>query len=165
MFAMGDKISAKTVATKCNVPIIPGYRLSISSEEEIIKIAAEIGYPVMLKASNGGGGRGMRIVHSEKDICREFNEAKEESKKAFGSDKIFIEKYLKSPKHIEVQVLGDKYGNIVHLFDRDCSVQRRHQKVVEYAPAFNIKQSTRDKIFKDALALAKAVNYTNAGTL
>ena len=136
MYAMGDKISSKQNAIKCGVPIIPGVDHSVKSEEEVMRIADEIGYPVMLKASNGGGGRGMRIVNSKEDMPKEFEEARNEAKKAFGDDKIFIEKYLRDPKHIEVQIMGDKYGNVVHLYDRDCSVQRRHQKVVEFAPAF-----------------------------
>lgn len=165
MLAMGDKISSKKIAIECQVPIIPGVDHAIKELDEIMEIAKEVGYPVMLKASNGGGGRGMRIVNSEDEMPKEFSEAKEEAKKAFGDDKIFVEKYLKNPKHIEIQILGDKYGNIVHLFDRDCSVQRRHQKVVEYAPAFTISDETRKKIFNDAVKLAKHVGYKNAGTL
>lgn len=165
MNAMGDKISSKRIAIECNVPIIPGIDHAIKSEKEVLRIAKEVGYPVMLKASNGGGGRGMRIVSSEEDMPREFAEAVNEAKKAFGDDKIFIEKYLRDPKHIEVQIIGDKYGNIVHLFDRDCSVQRRHQKVVEYAPAFTIREEVRQNIFNDAVKLAKRVGYKNAGTL
>lgn len=165
MNAMGDKIASKQMAIKADVPIIPGVEHAIKSEEEIISVARQIGYPVMLKASNGGGGRGMRIVHREEDMSREYKEAREESKKAFGDDLIFVEKYLKSPKHIEVQVLGDRYGNVVHLYDRDCSVQRRHQKVVEYAPAFSVPAETRQKIFDSAIRLCKQVNYLNAGTL
>ena len=114
---------------------------------------------------SGGGGRGMRIVDRAEDLKREFEEAKNESKKAFGDDKLFIEKYLRSPKHVEVQILGDRYGNVVHLFDRDCSVQRRHQKVVEYAPAFSVPDETRNIIFGSAIRLAKKVGYENAGTL
>lgn len=165
MLAMGDKISSKRIAIECNVPIIPGIDHAIKSQDEVLEIARTVGYPVMLKASNGGGGRGMRIVNSEDEMPREFAEARDEAKKAFGDDKIFIEKYLKNPKHIEVQVMGDKYGNVVHLYDRDCSVQRRHQKVVEYAPAFTISESTRQSIFSDAIKLSKYVNYKNAGTL
>ena len=165
MNAMGDKISSKKIAIACGVPIIPGVDHAIRSEEEVLEIARNVGYPVMLKASNGGGGRGMRIVYREEDMPREFAEARNEAKKAFGDDKIFIEKYLKNPKHIEVQILADKYGNVVHLFDRDCSVQRRHQKVVEYAPADSISLETREKIFHDAITLAKHVHYKNAGTL
>jgi len=165
MNAMGDKISSKRIAIQSKVSIIPGVDYAIKEESEVRRIANEIGYPVMLKASNGGGGRGMRIVNSDEEMPKEFAEAKEESKKAFGDDKIFIEKYLKSPKHIEVQILGDNYGNIVHLFDRDCSVQRRHQKVVEYAPAFSVPDRTRQIIFDSAIRLSQAVGYRNAGTL
>ncbi len=165
MDAMGDKISSKQMAIDAEVPIIPGIDHALHDIGEVKEIAAKIGYPIMLKASNGGGGRGMRIVNGPEDIEREFDEAKNESKKAFGDDKIFIEKYLKSPKHIEVQILGDKYGNIVHLFDRDCSVQRRHQKVVEYGPAWSIPEETRQVIFDAAIRLSKKVGYVSAGTL
>ncbi|MEG2001114.1 MAG: pyruvate carboxylase, partial [Evtepia sp.] len=165
MNAMGDKISSKQIAMTANVPVIPGVDHAVKSIEEVVAVARQVGYPVMLKASNGGGGRGMRIVNREEDMPREYKEATDESKKAFGDDQIFVEKYLRSPKHIEVQVLADHYGNVVHLFDRDCSVQRRHQKVVEYAPAFSIPQKTRDTIFSSAISLCKAVGYRNAGTL
>ena len=165
MNAMGDKISSKKMAIDAQVPIIPGVDYAIKEIDTATKIAAEVGFPIMLKASNGGGGRGMRIVNAMEDLEKEFNEAKNESKKAFGDDKIFIEKYLRAPKHIEVQILGDNYGNVVHLFDRDCSVQRRHQKVVEYAPAFSIPEETRKTIFDSAIRLSKAVGYRNAGTL
>ena len=165
MNAMGDKISSKKMAIDAHVPIIPGVDYAIKDIDTATKIAAEVGFPIMLKASNGGGGRGMRIVNTMEDLEKEFNEAKNESKKAFGDDKIFIEKYLRTPKHIEVQILGDNYGNVVHLYDRDCSVQRRHQKVVEYAPAFSIPDETRQIIFDSAIRLSKAVGYRNAGTL
>ena len=165
MRAMGDKISSKQIAIAADVPIIPGVDHAMKSYEEAAKIADMVGYPIMLKASNGGGGRGMRIVNDPADLEKEFNEARNESKKAFGDDMIFVEKYLKGPKHIEVQVIGDNYGNVVHLFDRDCSVQRRHQKVVEYAPAFTIPDETREKIFDAAIRLCKNVGYVNAGTL
>lgn len=165
MNAMGDKISSKKMAIDAQVPIIPGVDYAIKDINTATKIAAEVGFPIMLKASNGGGGRGMRIVNTMEDLEKEFNEAKNESKKAFGDDKIFIEKYLRAPKHIEVQILGDNYGNVVHLYDRDCSVQRRHQKVVEYAPAFSIPDETRQIIFDSAIRLSKAVGYRNAGTL
>ena len=165
MNAMGDKISSKKMAIDAQVPIIPGVDYAIKDIDTATKIAAEVGFPIMLKASNGGGGRGMRIVNTMEDLEKEFNEAKNESKKAFGDDKIFIEKYLRAPKHIEVQILGDNYGNVVHLYDRDCSVQRRHQKVVEYAPAFSIPDETRQIIFDSAIRLSKAVGYHNAGTL
>ena len=165
MNAMGDKISSKKIAIEANVPIIPGVDYAIKEVDEAKRIAAQVGYPVMLKASNGGGGRGMRIVNREEDLEKEFNEAKNESKKAFGDDMIFIEKYLRGPKHIEVQIVGDNYGNVVHLYDRDCSVQRRHQKVVEYAPAFSIPETVRQEIFDASIRLAKTVGYRNAGTL
>ena len=165
MNAMGDKISSKKMAIDAQVPIIPGVDYAIKDIDTATKIAAEVGFPIMLKASNCGGGRGMRIVNTMEDLEKEFNEAKNESKKAFGDDKIFIEKYLRAPKHIEVQILGDNYGNVVHLYDRDCSVQRRHQKVVEYAPAFSIPDETRQIIFDSAIRLSKAVGYRNAGTL
>lgn len=165
MNAMGDKISSKKMAIDAQVPIIPGVDYAIKDIDTATKIAAKVGFPIMLKASNGGGGRGMRIVNTMEDLEKEFNEAKNESKKAFGDDKIFIEKYLRAPKHIEVQILGDNYGNVVHLYDRDCSVQRRHQKVVEYAPAFSIPDETRQIIFDSAIRLSKAVGYRNAGTL
>ena len=165
MNAMGDKISSKKMAIDAQVPIIPGVDYAIKDIDTATKIAAEVGFPIMLKASNGGGGRGMRIVNTMEDLEKEFNEAKNESKKAFGDDKIFIEKYLRAPKHIEVQILGDNYGNVVHLYDRDCSVQRRHQKVLEYAPAFSIPDETRQIIFDSAIRLSKAVGYRNAGTL
>ena len=165
MNAMGDKISSKKMAIDAQVPIIPGVDYAIKDIDTATKIATEVGFPIMLKASNGGGGRGMRIVNAIEDLEKEFNEAKNESKKAFGDDKIFIEKYLRAPKHIEVQILGDNYGNVVHMYDRDCSVQRRHQKVVEYAPAFSIPDATRQIIFDSAIRLSKAVGYRNAGTL
>lgn len=165
MYAMGDKISSKKMAIECNVPIIPGVDHAVRSLDEVMEVAQSVGYPVMLKASNGGGGRGMRIVNSAEEMPKEFEEARNEAKKAFGDDKIFVEKYLRNPKHIEVQVLGDKYGNVVHLFDRDCSVQRRHQKVVEFAPAFTVSDEVRKKIFADAVRLSKHVGYKNAGTL
>ncbi|MDD4370626.1 MAG: pyruvate carboxylase [Anaerostipes sp.] len=165
MRAMGDKISSKRMAIQANVPIIPGVDHAVYTEEEVIEIADQVGYPVMLKASNGGGGRGMRIVNSKEEMPKEYAEARDESKKAFGDDQIFVEKYLRSPKHIEVQIIGDEYGNVVHLFDRDCSVQRRHQKVVEYAPAFSVPDETRNIIFDSSIRLAKAVGYKNAGTL
>lgn len=165
MRKMGDKISSKQQAIQYEVPIIPGVDHPVKNTEEALEIADMVGYPVMLKASNGGGGRGMRIVDTKEQMEKEFREARDESRKAFGDDQIFIEKYLRNPKHIEVQILADSYGNVVHLFDRDCSVQRRHQKVVEYAPAFSIPEKTREIILESAVRLAKGVGYENAGTL
>lgn len=165
MEKLGDKIKSKIVAKSVNVPVIPGVEKPIKNEEEAVKVAAECGYPVMLKASAGGGGRGMRIVRSEKEVVESYRNARNEAKKAFGIDDIFIEKYIEGPKHIEIQVLGDKYGNIVHLYERDCSIQRRHQKVIEFSPAITLSEEKRQEICSDALKIAKAVNYTNAGTL
>lgn len=165
MGSLGDKIQSKLVAMKVGVPTIPGVEKAIASEEEAVEFAQKCGYPIMLKAAAGGGGRGMRIVRSEKDLLPEFRSAKSEAKKAFGIDDIFIEKYLESPKHIEVQVLGDKYGNVVHLCERDCSIQRRHQKVIEFTPALCLTEEKRKAICEDALKIARSVNYRSAGTV
>lgn len=165
MEKLGDKINSKIVAKKVGVPTIPGVERAIVSEEEALKIAEECGYPVMIKASAGGGGRGMRIARSKDELVKTFKNAKDEAKKAFGIDDLFIEKYIEGPKHIEVQILGDKYGNIVHLYERDCSIQRRHQKVVEFAPAFSLDKEKREAICADALKIARGVGYVNAGTV
>ena len=165
MEQLGDKIKSKLVAHEVGVPTIPGVEEAIKSEEDAKKFAEFCGYPVMLKASAGGGGRGMRIVRNPEDLITEFNNAQSEARKAFGIDDIFIEKYLEEPKHIEVQVLGDKYGNIVHLYERDCSIQRRHQKVVEFSPALTITEEQRQAMCDDAIKLAKHVNYRSAGTV
>lgn len=165
MEKLGDKINSKIVAHEANVPTIPGVEKALKTVKEAKAVAEKIGYPVMVKASNGGGGRGMRIVRRVEDLEIEFENARSESRKAFGEDLIFIEKYIEDPKHIEVQVLGDKYGNIVHLYERDCSVQRRHQKIIEFAPAFSLDPDVRERICQDAVRIAKHVGYTNAGTL
>ena len=165
MDKLGDKIKSKIVAKSVGVPVIPGVEKPITSEEEALKVAEYCGYPVMVKAAAGGGGRGMRIVRKEEDLLEAFRSAKNEAKKAFGIDDMFIEKYIEGPKHIEIQVLGDKYGNIVHLYERDCSIQRRHQKVIEISPAVKLSNEVREAICNDALKIAKAVNYLNAGTL
>lgn len=165
MNIMGDKISAKQAAAESRVPILPGCEFALETAEEAKKIAAEIGYPVILKASNGGGGRGMSVVKSEEDMDNAFEMASNESKRAFGEAKLFIEKYLIHPKHVEVQIIGDNYGNIVHLFDRDCSVQRRNQKIIEFAPAWSVPEEIRKKILDSAKRLARRVGYSNAGTM
>ena len=165
MDRLGDKIKSKIVAEEVGVPTIPGVEAAIQTEEEAVEFADRCGYPVMLKAAAGGGGRGMRIVRNKEDIVNEYRSAKSEAAKAFGIDDIFIEKYLENPKHIEVQVLGDKEGNIVHLFERDCSIQRRHQKVVEFTPAMCLTDAQREAICSDALKIARAVNYRSAGTV
>ena len=165
MNAMGDKISSKQIAIASDVPIIPGVDHAIKTTKEALEVAEKVGYPVMLKASNGGGGRGMRIVNKAEDMPKEFKEAIDESKKAFGDDQVFIEKYLRGPKHVEVQVLADNYGNVVHLYDRDCSVQRRHQKLIEESPSAFVTPELREKMTSAAVALAKRVGYRNAGTI
>lgn len=162
---MGDKISSKIIAQKVEVPTIPGSKEPITCIESAKKLATECGYPIILKASAGGGGRGMRIVSNAADLEKEYELAKSEAKKAFGIDHIFIEKYLEKPKHIEVQILGDHEGNIVHLFERDCSIQRRHQKVIEFTPSLSLPPEKRAEICADALKIAEEVNYNNAGTI
>ncbi|MGI5948739.1 pyruvate carboxylase [Peptoniphilus sp.] len=165
MRKLGDKITSKIVAKEAGVATIPGIEKPIQSEEEAKKFAKMAGYPVMIKAAAGGGGRGMRIVETEDDLIEKFRSAKSEAKKAFGDDSMFIEKYLNKPKHIEVQILGDEHGNVVHLFERDCSIQRRHQKVIEYTPAFSLPKKVREDICNDALKIANSIGYSNAGTV
>ncbi|MEA4923523.1 MAG: pyruvate carboxylase [Eubacteriaceae bacterium] len=165
MDQLGDKINSKLVAQKAGVPVIPGVEEAIGSEEDAKIFAEKAGYPVMLKAAAGGGGRGMRIVNSPERLIEEFRNAKNEAKKAFGIDDLFIEKYLDKPKHIEVQILGDKYGNIVHLYERDCSIQRRYQKVIEFTPSLCLTAKQRKAICADAVKIAGSVNYMNAGTV
>ena len=162
---LGDKVKSKIVANKVGVPTIPGITETIPSVDVALDFADKCGYPVMLKAAAGGGGRGMRIVRNKEELPDQFESARSEAKKAFGIDDIFIEKYIERPKHIEVQILGDSYGNIVHLYERDCSIQRRHQKVVEFTPALSITEEQRQNICSDAIKIAKAVNYRSAGTV
>ena len=165
MDRLGDKIKSKIVANSVGVPTIPGVEKAIETEEEALEFAESCGYPVMLKAAAGGGGRGMRIVRSKDELLPQFRSARSEAAKAFGIDDIFIEKYLENPKHIEVQILGDKEGNIVHLYERDCSIQRRHQKVIEFTPALCLSDEQRAAICNDAIKIAQAVNYRSAGTV
>ena len=165
MNSLGDKIQSKIVADKVGVPTIPGVEKAIESDEEAIEFANVCGYPIILKAAAGGGGRGMRVVREPGSLLAEYHTAKSEAATAFGNDTIFIEKYIENPKHIEVQVLGDKHGNIVHLFERDCSIQRRHQKVIEFTPALCLTDEQRQSICEDALKIARAVNYRSAGTV
>ncbi|TAK36463.1 MAG: pyruvate carboxylase [Saprospiraceae bacterium] len=162
--ALGDKLEAKKVAQNAGVPMIPGGS-DFTAESDLTRWANKIGYPVILKAVSGGGGRGMRVCRSEGELLQNYNEARTEAFKAFGDDTVFLEKFIENPKHIEVQILGDNYGNMVHLFERDCSVQRRFQKVVEIAPSLSLKQQTKDRLYAHALRIAKAVRYNNAGTV
>jgi pyruvate carboxylase len=164
MEALGDKVRSKEVARSCNVPVIEDNKVKLSSAEIALSEAKRIGFPVIFKASAGGGGRGMRVIQKEEKLANAFTEARREAGNAFGDDTIFIEKYIDDPKHIEVQLLGDHHGNIVHLFERDCSVQRRFQKVVEVAPAPNLSEETKKKLYTHALNIARTVNYNNAGT-
>jgi propionyl-CoA carboxylase alpha chain len=163
--AMGDKIESKKFASKAKVSTVPGYLGVIADPAEAVKIAAEIGYPVMIKASAGGGGKGMRIAHSAAEVADGFASSKSEAKSSFGDDRVFIEKFIENPRHIEIQVLGDKHGHVVHLFERECSIQRRNQKVIEEAPSPFLDAETRAAMGAQAVALAKAVDYESAGTV
>ncbi|RIB24845.1 pyruvate carboxylase [Gigaspora rosea] len=161
---MGDKTKAREIAIECGVPVVPGTRGPISTIDQAKAFIEEYGFPIIIKAAMGGGGRGMRVVRNIESLEDSFNRAKSEALAAFGDGTVFLERFLDKPKHIEVQILADNEGNVIHLFERDCSVQRRHQKVVEVAPAINLKTSVRDAILNDAVKLAKHVNYRNAGT-
>lgn len=161
---LGDKVSARELAMKAKVPIVPGTPGPVERYEEVKTFTEEHGFPVIIKAAFGGGGRGMRVVWKAEELKDSFERATSEAKSAFGNGTVFVERFLYRPKHIEVQLLGDNHGNVVHLFERDCSVQRRHQKVVELAPAGRLPQATRDAILSDAVRLAKSANYRNAGT-
>ena len=163
--AMGDKIESKKLAKAAGVAVVPGYLGEIADTDEAARIAGEIGYPVMMKASAGGGGKGMRLAHSEQDVREGFEATKREGLASFGDDRVFIEKFIESPRHIEIQLLGDKHGNIVYLNERECSVQRRHQKVVEEAPSPFVTPEMRKAMGEQAVALARAVGYYSAGTV
>ncbi|WFT92121.1 acetyl/propionyl/methylcrotonyl-CoA carboxylase subunit alpha [Bradyrhizobium barranii] len=163
--AMGDKIESKKAAAKAKVSTVPGYLGVIEDDKHAVKIADEIGYPVMIKASAGGGGKGMRIAHSRSEVAEGFNLAKAEAKASFGDDRVFVEKFIVDPRHIEIQVLGDKHGNVIYLGERECSIQRRNQKVIEEAPSPLLDEATRRRMGEQAVALAKAVNYDSAGTV
>jgi propionyl-CoA carboxylase alpha chain len=163
--AMGDKIESKKAAAAARVSTVPGYLGEIADPEEAATIADEIGYPVMIKASAGGGGKGMRIAYSRAEVAEGFARARSEAKSSFGDDRVFVEKFIVDPRHIEIQVLGDKHGNVVYLGERECSIQRRNQKVVEEAPSPLLDEATRRKMGEQAVALAKAVGYDSAGTV
>ena len=163
--AMGDKIESKKAAAAAKVSTVPGHLGVIENEVEAIKIAEEIGYPVMIKASAGGGGKGMRIAHSKAEVAEGFTRARSEAKSSFGDDRVFIEKFITDPRHIEIQVLGDKHGNVIYLGERECSIQRRNQKVIEEAPSPLLDAATRKKMGEQAVALSKAVGYDSAGTV
>ena len=162
---MGDKIQARTAMIAASIPVIPGSEGNIESLDEAKKLASSIGYPIMLKATNGGGGRGIRRCNNEKELITNYDRVISEATKAFGKPEVFIEKCIVSPKHIEVQILADSYGNVVHLFERDCSIQRRNQKLIEIAPSPQLTNAQRNYVGELAVKAAKAVNYENAGTV
>jgi propionyl-CoA carboxylase alpha subunit len=163
--AMGDKIAAKQAATKAGVSTVPGHLGVIENDAHAVKIADAIGYPVMIKASAGGGGKGMRIAHARAEVAEGFARARSEAKSSFGDDRVFIEKFIEDPRHIEIQVLGDKHGHVIHLGERECSIQRRNQKIVEETPSPLLDAATRARMGAQAVALAKAVGYDSAGTV
>src|SRR5271155_2325802 len=163
--AMGDKIESKRAAAAAKVATVPGYLGVIEDDRQAAKIADEIGYPVMIKASAGGGGKGMRIAHSPAELADGFARARSEAKSSFGDDRVFLEKFITDPRHVEIQVLGDKHGNVIYLGERECSIQRRNQKVIEEAPSPLLDAATRAKMGDQAVALAKAVGYDSAGTV
>ena len=162
---MGDKIQARTAMIAASIPVIPGSESNIESLDEAKKLASAIGYPIMLKATNGGGGRGIRRCNNEKELIPNYDRVISEATKAFGKPEVFIEKCIVSPKHIEVQILADSFGNVVHLFERDCSIQRRNQKLIEIAPSPQLTNAQRNYVGELAVKAAKAVNYENAGTV
>lgn len=162
---MGNKSRARQVTTRAGVPVVPGSEGNLASAEEALEVANSIGYPVLIKATNGGGGKGMRIVEREEDFVDLFGIAKTEAKANFGDDSVYLEKYVVNPKHIEFQLIGDSHGNYVHLFERDCSIQRNHQKMIEEAPCQSLSEATRQAMATDVIKLAHATKYNNAGTL
>jgi len=163
--AMGDKLRAKETARKSGVPLVPGSASAIASLEEALEASRETGYPLLIKASAGGGGKGMRVVNREEDLENEMQLAMNEARSAFGDPTVFIERYVQNPKHIEIQIIGDQHGNVVHLFERDCSIQRRHQKVVEEAPSGILSPEIREAMGRDAVNLAKTCGYYSTGTV
>jgi len=163
--AMGDKIESKKFATKAGVSVAPGHIGEINDTAHAVRISEDIGYPVMIKASAGGGGKGIRLAWNRKDVEEGFPAVKAEARSSFGDDRIFIEKFIENPRHIEIQVLGDRHGHVVHLFERECSIQRRNQKVIEEAPSPLLDPETRAAMGAQAVALAKAVQYDSAGTV
>jgi acetyl-CoA carboxylase biotin carboxylase subunit len=161
----GDKAKARDMAVKADVPVIPGSDGTVDNEEDAIATAKKIGFPVIIKAVAGGGGKGMRTAHNAVAFVKEYNNARNEAEKAFGNGAVYLERFLDAPRHIEIQLLGDQYGNVIHLGERDCSIQRRHQKVIEEAPSPFISDEVRKKMGEDAVKLAKSVNYEGAGTV
>ncbi|MGY8914523.1 MAG: ATP-binding protein, partial [Flavobacteriales bacterium] len=165
LLALGDKIKAKEVAVANGIPIIKSSIKDLTDIATALSEAEQIGYPVMLKAASGGGGRGMRVIRNKQELKKGFPEAKRESLNAFGDDSVFLEKFVENPKHIEIQIVADTHGNIVHLYERDCSVQRRYQKVIEFAPSVGLSQKMKNKLYSYAILICKSVNYDNIGTV
>ena len=165
MEAMGDKISARIKMIEAGVPVVPGTQETLKSLEEAVELCNQIGYPVMLKASMGGGGKGMRLIHRADEVEEAYTTAKSESLSSFGDDTVYLEKFVEEPHHIEFQILGDKHGNVIHLCERECSVQRRNQKIVEESPSVFVTPELRRDMGEKAVAAAKAVNYVGAGTI
>jgi acetyl-CoA carboxylase biotin carboxylase subunit len=163
--AMGDKVEARKRMIAAKVPVVPGSEGTLDSEQDVVSTAIAIGFPIMLKAAAGGGGKGMRLVESEREIGAAARSARNEAKSAFGDDRIYVERFVDSPRHVEVQVLGDKHGNVVHVYERECSIQRRHQKVIEESPSPALDAKTREAMGKVAVQAAKAVDYVGAGTI
>ncbi len=162
---MGDKLKAKEAVQAYNIPLVPGIDEAIEDPEKAIEIARKIGFPILIKAAAGGGGKGMRVVHAEQELASEMDRAISEARSAFGNGSVFIEKYLAAPRHIEFQVLADQHGHYIHLFERECSIQRRHQKVIEEAPSAALDPELREKMGRAAVNVAKACGYTGAGTV
>ena len=165
MRKLGEKVAAREVARKAGLPFLPGSKSAIESIDVAKKTAKEIGFPVILKASGGGGGRGMKIVHKDSDLEKAYFTCRQEAAAAFGNSEVYLEKYLENTRHVEIQIMADKHGNIVHLGERDCSIQRRHQKVIEEAPCNLLNEKERNKIGSYAVSLAKEVGYHGAGTV
>jgi len=165
MKKMGDKIEARLIAQKAGVPVIPGSAGEVKSHMEALNIAKKTGFPVMIKAAAGGGGKGIKCVNNETELKAKFNEAKNEAAACFADGRLYMEKYIANPRHVEIQILADKNGNVIHLYDRDCTIQRRHQKILEEAPSSYINNSVRNKMGECAIKIAKLCGYTNAGTV
>lgn len=162
---LGNKSAARQMMIEAGVPVVPGSKEILQSVDQGIELAKSMGYPVIVKAANGGGGRGMRIVHQESEFQNAFDSAKAEAKACFGDDDVYLEKYIENPKHVEVQLIGDHFGNVIHLFERDCSFQRRNQKMIEEAPCYVLKDSVRQKMLDDAVKACKYVGYDSVGTI
>ena len=162
---MGDKLAAKNAVSNYNVPMVPGVNHAVAEVQEALDVAKEIGYPVLIKASAGGGGKGMRVVEREEDLAEQMERAMSEAKSAFGNPSVFVEKFITQPRHIEIQIIGDQHGNVVYLFERDCSIQRRHQKVVEEAPSAVLNEAQRKAMGEAAIGVAKSCDYYGAGTV